>query len=368
MIRGLIIGQTPPPENGSSRMAILLVETLTYLGFEINVVSKDFSKNSGEIGKKYLAKSFALPKLFKKVSFNLRKNPQFVVLFLTSRIPSLIVDVFLFWIAQRKNRKVVLYIHTMGFSSLTKRSFLLALVLKRVFSKATAVVTLGAAMEQDIKAVAPHCRTVNIPNCVLPKSSKENKAAEFSTRRQVLFVSNMANSKGIDTFLSVFGSLARQNKDICATIVGQPLYENQIAEIQSALLNSEWSNRVKFLGYQKREVISDLFQGSLFLLYPSREDAQPLVILEALAVGLPVVASNVGMIPEILQNGSGFTFDPGDIEGMLKACENLIEDKLLWESTVTKAVQAYEARYNMEIFRSNWSLFLVGLLEIDAKH
>jgi glycosyltransferase involved in cell wall biosynthesis len=278
------------------------------------------------------------------------------------------LDVFLFWIAQRKNRQVVLYIHTMGFSTIAKRSFLLAVILKRVFLRATAVVTLGAAMEQDIKAVAPNCRIVNIPNCVLPKSSKENKALGFSNRREVLFVSNMANSKGIDTFLSVFGSLASQNRDIRATIVGQPLYENQIAEIQATLLNSEWSNRVKFLGYQKREVISDLFQGSLFLLYPSREDAQPLVILEALAIGLPVVASNVGMIPEILQNGSGFTFDPGDIEGMLHACENLIEDKLLWESTVAKAIQAYEARYNMDIFRSNWSRFLAGLLESDAKH
>jgi hypothetical protein len=53
---------------------------------------------------------------------------------------------------------------------------------------------------------------------------------------------------------------------------------------------------------------------------------------------------------------------------MLKACENLIEDKLLWESTVAKAIQAYEARYNMDIFRSNWSRFLAGLLESDAKH
>jgi glycosyltransferase involved in cell wall biosynthesis len=66
------------------------------------------------------------------------------------------------------------------------------------------------------------------------------------------------------------------------------------------------------------------------LVLPSRQDGRPVVVLEALASGVPVVAARLGGIPELIHDGrNGYLFPPGDVAAMAACVDRLIADRQL---------------------------------------
>ena len=78
--------------------------------------------------------------------------------------------------------------------------------------------------------------------------------------------------------------------------------------------------QVRFMGHRD-DVPAILSESDLFVL-PSESEASPNVILEAMAAGLPVVASNVGGIPELVTDGvTGSLVPPADSDALAAACD-----------------------------------------------
>jgi glycosyltransferase involved in cell wall biosynthesis len=74
---------------------------------------------------------------------------------------------------------------------------------------------------------------------------------------------------------------------------------------------------------------------------PSHFEGGPTTVLEAMAMGLPVVATNVGMVPEVIDDGvTGLIVSPGDSAGIASALQELLSDSLLRES-MGKAARMY---------------------------
>ena len=88
---------------------------------------------------------------------------------------------------------------------------------------------------------------------------------------------------------------------------------------------------VHFLGYVRDEVeLSRLYQDSDVFILPSYTEGVPKVILEAMANGLPVVATSVGGIPEIIQDGlNGLLVPSGDAEAICDSVYRLLKDEEL---------------------------------------
>jgi glycosyltransferase involved in cell wall biosynthesis len=79
----------------------------------------------------------------------------------------------------------------------------------------------------------------------------------------------------------------------------------------------------------ERSQLRDYLAGATALVLPSREENCPMVILEAMAAGVPVAASNVGGIPDLIENGvTGLLFSPTDAVGMRSAVEKMLGDTL----------------------------------------
>ena len=84
---------------------------------------------------------------------------------------------------------------------------------------------------------------------------------------------------------------------------------------------------IEYLGFLRRDKLAAEFAKSSAVILPTFEDNCPMVVLEAMAAGLPVAASRVGGVPDLVDHQiTGLLFDPGNLENMRKCIELLINN------------------------------------------
>lgn len=146
------------------------------------------------------------------------------------------------------------------------------------------------------------------------KSDVYNEIGIPAEAKIILFVGSIMKYKGIDILIDAVGPILDVN-DCFLVFVGEGGKSESFHQAEDGFYekfyetinNANWSARVKFLG--NRNDIARLMTSSTLLAHPARTEGFGLVLVEALASGLPVVATNVDGIPEVL-NGSGAILIP----------------------------------------------------------
>lgn len=142
--------------------------------------------------------------------------------------------------------------------------------------------------------------------------------------REILFVGRLAAAKGVPILLEAFARLRARLPDARLTLVGdgpaRPELEARAAELGVA-------DAVRFMGYLSQdEVTAQLARSDLFAL-PSFAEGVPVVLMEAMATSLPVLATRIAGIPELVEDGvSGRIVAPGDLEAFAAAMVELLSD------------------------------------------
>ena len=136
-----------------------------------------------------------------------------------------------------------------------------------------------------------------------------------------LYVGRLINGKGVDILVKAFARLTKQTDYCRLFIVGEG---NESQSLKRLAQGTCPEGSVIFLGYRKD--VPELMEAADFLLLPSRTEALPSVIIEAGHHGLPVVASTVGGIPEMIRdNETGMLVDSFDVEAWEKAIRSLVD-------------------------------------------
>jgi colanic acid/amylovoran biosynthesis glycosyltransferase len=165
---------------------------------------------------------------------------------------------------------------------------------------------------------------------------------------KILTVSRLVKEKGIAYGLEAISKLIHERSlvHIEYYILGDgPLLE----ELKALALQLGINDKVFFLGSQTQQgVIKMLDEAHLFLL-PSVAEALPVVLMEAQAVGLPVVATDVGSIKQVIVNGqSGYIVPSMDVKAMADQLEHLIRSPQLWPIMVQAGRKHVEERYEIK--------------------
>lgn len=191
---------------------------------------------------------------------------------------------------------------------------------KKVLGKAEKIVSLTKAMQNKIEEDYGLYSTI-IPNAI------ELETLNKSTRlgNQVLFIGTLKKVKGIDYLLK---SIALINARLI--IIGDgPEKDNLMNEAKELNI----THRVNFVGRLDSIQINDYISKSKVLVLPSLSEGFSTVLLEGMAGGLPIVATNVGGNPEIVQDGvNGYLVEPCDYEIMSRKINKLLQDNGLWEA------------------------------------
>ncbi len=142
----------------------------------------------------------------------------------------------------------------------------------------------------------------------------------------MLFVGRLASNKGLEGLVTAFAPLSRRDPSARLVLVGEDggMGSNVDARARSLGL----SDRVLRLGHVADDaMLANAFREARMTVLPSDYEAFGLVLLESLAQGTPVVASAVGGIPEVVEDGkAGILVPPGDATALGAALDRLWSD------------------------------------------
>jgi glycosyltransferase involved in cell wall biosynthesis len=187
-------------------------------------------------------------------------------------------------------------------------------------------------------------RTVVIPNAVNVAAAPRSRPGERK-RPLIVAVGRLKAPKDFPTFIQALSRLRIDSFD--ALIVGDGPDRARLEEQIEAL---GLSDRIRLAG-ERRDVPRMLATADAFVL-PSASEGHPVSILEAMAAGLPVVASRVGGVPEqVFHEETGLLVEPGDPGELAAALERLIGDPFLRRRLGAAGRARAELAFGLDTFR-----------------
>jgi len=160
----------------------------------------------------------------------------------------------------------------------------------------------------------------------------------------VLYVGRLAWSKGLEDLVKTAHLILQERRDVSFAVAGDgpaKLY------LKGLIGDMGLVESFSMLGNLAQPELIELYRRATILVLPTRSEGMPTSLLEAMACGLPAVASNVGGIPEILQNNlNGVIVPPGDPKAIADSVMGLLQDEATRVKMGTAARRTVKERYD----------------------
>lgn len=362
MTRVVVISQLPPPVHGSTVMTKVFLQTLGDLGHEWGLVDRRFSRSVAEVGALRLRKlGSAMWMPFRLLRMMRSFRPEVVVFFATNRTYSFLMDWVLSEVLRWFPARRINYLHTVGFEALADRSRIFAWLVGRLLGSAGATVCLGPALARDVTRWVDESHIVFIPNTIADRPDNLGHR-DPEAPPLVLYLSNLIPEKGADTFVELAIKLAPSVPAATFVVAGatadQSFTDSLVAKVEASGL----STSIHFPGaitdqHEKWRLLRD----ATVLVFPSayRFEAQPLTILEALSVGTPVVAYDVGGIGDlVLPSSAGWLVALDDSLGLERAVREALSNAANPVGVADATRSHYECEYARDTFRRRWQVLI----------
>jgi glycosyltransferase involved in cell wall biosynthesis len=189
-----------------------------------------------------------------------------------------------------------------------------------------------------------------------------NTSAPLQLPHRLLFVGRLAPEKGITHLLDVTKQLVASGSPLELHIVGTGALKTALFNRAEALGLTEY---VSFHGFVPQgETLRQFYRENDLFVLPSLYDQQPKVLIEAMAHSLPVVATNVGGIPSLIQDGhNGLLVPPAQPAAMASAIRRILADSDLRQKLVRNGLTyarlhtvEHETHEMMQIVAHHFSL------------
>lgn len=192
-----------------------------------------------------------------------------------------------------------------------------------VVNRAFAVTPVSRNLQEVMGSHGLRGRFEVVPNAV--RTDLFFPAVQVRSGRPFTFlhVSRLAPAKNVEGIIRVSAALWRMRHDFRLLIVGDGPEKPGLENVAEALLPN--SACVRFLGRKDEVELAEIMRDANGLLLFSEYENLPCVVSEAMACGLPVIATRVGGVPEQVQPGMGILVKPGDRDGLRNAMADMID-------------------------------------------
>lgn len=194
------------------------------------------------------------------------------------------------------------------------------------------VVAVSGAMQQQVKTMFPQFahKISYIPNAVEDVLLRESRQDAQFTELRILYVGSLIARKDVATAVRALAQLAQAGcRQWTFTVVGSG--EEQSA-LQKLAAEHGIERQIQFVGAVAPGVVADFYRKADVFVLASRSEGMPSVVLEAMAMGLPVLATDIAGVRELIEPGrEGWLFPVGDAPALAAHLQHLGRDRVLRE-------------------------------------
>lgn len=184
---------------------------------------------------------------------------------------------------------------------------------REVFERATIVCPVSDDLEGHLRAIAPSAHFETVPNVVdddVFRPAHDGITHEGPLR--LVTVGNLVDVKGHRHLLEALSQL-RAEREVTLDVIGDGELRADLSDLAASL---GLSGVVRFLGRRPKTEIAERVRAADVFVLPSLGENMPCALLEALASGVPAVASRVGGVPEVLDESTGVMVEPGSADAL----------------------------------------------------
>ena len=197
------------------------------------------------------------------------------------------------------------------------------------------------------------CDDEELPDNDIPSMSKYDVY-------KIIFVGRLIECKGIPFLVKGFEQIINNNINAKLFLVGDGEEENKLKEYISEL---NLKQHVVFLGYKTNP--QAFIRKADLLVLPSSEEGFGRVLLEAMDVGIPVIGTRIGGIPEIIEHGiNGLLVDYGDIEALKNSIIKILKNNSLREKIIQGGYGTINLKFRVETYQEKLESIYDTLLGI----
>lgn len=248
------------------------------------------------------------------------------------------------------------------------RSKLIYRLTKQVIAEADSVIAVSNALKRKAEEIVSPKNPISVIYMGHdPSKFAFDEVARFNLRKKLdipgksiafIFIGNILKTKGIFELLEAFCLLIKKMPDAYLIFVGDGKDKKRL--IKKAV-KTGISNRVIFIGRRQHNKIPHWLSMSDILILPSYSEGLPNAVVEAMACQRPVIATNVGGIPEVIVDGkSGILVEPKDAVALAEAMQRvaydkdlrvrlgnqgrkIVREKFSWEENIKKLINLYKS-------------------------
>lgn len=362
--RYLLVGDLPPPANGQSVAFETLCRGLPGRGFDCHVV--DLARRSATPrGRMSLSRSFEIGACLARFAAGLLRGCRRVYLLAAQSRAGFWRDMAMIWCAWACGCRIVAHLHGGNYDGFYRaQPALLRFLIRHTLRRVGRLITLSERLRPmfDFDAALAR-RLAVVPNCLgQPPEGRPRRERHPSAPLRLLFLSNLMQSKGYRDVLEALVILkTRRLPSPKAIFAG--IFQDSADDVRSM---SAHEAEQEFNDYVSRNGLADtvryvgavagrekwrLLEASDVLLLPTSYafEGQPISIIEAMAHGCVVVATNYRAIPDLVVDGeTGVLVEYGRPDQLASAIEALSADADRFGAMSKAAVERYRERFTLD--------------------
>ncbi|MDM7992359.1 MAG: glycosyltransferase family 4 protein [Candidatus Fermentibacter sp.] len=358
--RILVVGNNSGAMHGSLVMNRFLVRALRDNGCEVSILDRAFSRRNTEIGKirlHKLARAAGMGLEAGALGLSGRYDAAFYLP--ASLPPALTFDYFFLPLLRHLSRNWIGYSHMVRYRSLSLGpNRFQAMNAVRFWKSFDRCIGPSEAVAEDLRAVGVAPGRVRVLLNCLPPGWRYSDPAEVSRRAllepsSIVFLSTVRARKGVWDILEAYHLLASRRPSMPRLVLIGPETEAGIfAAIGRWVSERGLDGSVDLRGELGHDEIEAGFESEpcVFVFPTRREEAFGLVLAEAMSKGVPVVASNIGAIPEVLDDGAAGILTPSeDPPALARALGGMLDDAGSREALALRGLEA-SRKYSFEAY------------------
>ncbi|MCP4608621.1 MAG: glycosyltransferase family 4 protein [Planctomycetes bacterium] len=224
-------------------------------------------------------------------------------------------------------------------------------ILRRVLVNANAVIALTEDMKGEMQKICAR-EVLVVPNGIdlenfqdLSRERMRTKLTIEGRERIIVFVGNLRPVKGVEYLIRAMAIVNAKEQHIKLLLVGDG---EERRDLENLVKQMDIGEVVTFVGKVPNEEVSKYLIASDVFVLPSLSESFGIVNLEAMACGLPIVASGVGGLPDIIKSGeNGFLVEPRNPEQIAEKILLLLGDDVL-RKKISKVNREHSKSYSWE--------------------